>query len=135
MAKIVINGEAFEPTNDPSHGIVRQLRRMQKNQTAELLNRYRGEMKFDPGETIDIAIQRVVVAHPEEMTNLAMRNEEFNLIATISMAIGKVIAFEDLETIKENELNQIFEECVKILGGDANHFFSKYGRATSSKMS
>lgn len=135
MTQIIINGEKYELAANPTHGAVRAVRHAQRSLLSELLIKYKDVVKFDPNQSIDSALAAILAYNPDELVNIRDRDEESNVIATISLAVGKVFSYEDFGSCTEKEYWDIFEKCKQALGGDSAYFFERYGGNSSSKTS
>jgi hypothetical protein len=133
MTQITINGENYTLTANPTHGAVRAVRHAQRSLLSELLKKYKDVVKFDPNQSIDSALAAILAFNPDELVNIRDRDEESNVIATLSLAAGRLFTYEELGSCSEQEYWELFEACKKALGGDSNDFCGRYGGNTSLK--
>lgn len=119
-ASIEINGVLYELTNDPSHGVVRNVRKMQKKIALSIIGKYEG--KFTPDIRLDEALQVIFKDNPEEIAEFSDASDEFMIIATISLATNKMWDSETLGMVSQTDVTAAFEKAKEVLGGDATTF-------------
>jgi uncharacterized protein YeeX (DUF496 family) len=128
MVNVIINNETYELTDEPYHGIVRKVRKMQKAMLIDLLSRFKDEL--DDSMKIEDALAMIANKHPDEIIEYSEREEDFIVITTISLATNKMWTIEDFDTVPIGEMDKIFQQCKDILGGDVNRFFRGYATNT-----
>lgn len=133
MSEVTINGKAYVLIKDPTHRSVRDMRTMQKAQATELLLKYKDEIQYAPGVSVEQALFTVLSNHPTDLAEFQVRQDEFNDLATIALATGQSWAYEDFDDLGEREFRTLVETCKKALGGDAADFFGSYEKNTSSR--
>lgn len=124
MATVTINNETYELTNEPYHGIVRKIRKIQKGMLIELLTRFKDEL--NDNMNIEDALNVIANKHPDEIIDYSEKEEDFILVTTISLATNKLWDIEDFDKIPIGEMDKIFNKCKEVLGGDVNRFFRGY---------
>jgi len=124
MVTISINNETYELTDEPYHGIVRKVRKMQKAMLIELLSRFKDEL--NDSMKIEDALAMIANKHPDEIIEYSEREEDFIVVTTISLATNKMWNIEDFDTVPIGEMDKIFQQCKDVLGGDVNRFFRGY---------
>lgn len=124
MVNVIINNETYELTDEPYHGIVRKVRKMQKGMLIELLSRFKDEL--NDSMKIEDALTMIANKHPDEIIEYSEREEDFIIVTTISLATNKMWNIEDFDTVPIGEMDKIFQQCKDVLGGDVNRFFRGY---------
>jgi len=124
MVNVIINNETYELTDEPYHGIVRKVRKMQKGMLIELLSRFKDEL--NDSMKIEDALAMIANKHPDEIIEYSEREEDFIIVTTISLATNKMWNIEDFDTVPIGEMDKIFQQCKDVLGGDVNRFFRGY---------
>lgn len=124
MVNVIINNETYELTDEPYHGIVRKVRKMQKGMLIELLSRFKDEL--NDSMKIEDALAMIANKHPDEIIEYSEREEDFIIVSTISLATNKMWTIEDFDTVPIGEMDKIFQQCKDVLGGDVNRFFRGY---------
>jgi uncharacterized protein YeeX (DUF496 family) len=124
MVNVIINNETYELTDEPYHGIVRKVRKMQKAMLIELLSRFKDEL--NDSMKIEDALAMIANKHPDEIIEYSEREEDFIVVTTISLATNKMWNIEDFDTVPIGEMDKIFQQCKDVLGGDVNRFFRGY---------
>lgn len=124
MVNVIINNETYELTDEPYHGIVRKVRKMQKGMLIELLSRFKDEL--NDSMKIEDALAMIANKHPDEIIEYSEREEDFIIVTTISLATNKMWDIEDFDTVPIGEMDKIFQQCKDVLGGDVNRFFRGY---------
>ena len=124
MVAISINNETYELSDEPYHGIVRKVRKMQKAMLIELLSRFKDEL--NDSMKIEDALAMIANKHPDEIIEYSEREEDFIVVTTISLATNKMWNIEDFDTVPIGEMDKIFQQCKDVLGGDVNRFFRGY---------
>lgn len=124
MVNIIINNETYELSDEPYHGIVRKVRKMQKAMLIDLLSRFKDEL--NDSMKIEDALAMIANKHPDEIIEYSEREEDFIIVTTISLATNKMWTIEDFDTVPIGEMDKIFQQCKDVLGGDVNRFFRGY---------
>lgn len=124
MVAISINNETYELSDEPYHGIVRKVRKMQKAMLIELLSRFKDEL--NDSMKIEDALAMIANKHPDEIIEYSEREEDFIVVTTISLATNKMWNIEDFDTVPIGKMDKIFQQCKDVLGGDVNRFFRGY---------
>lgn len=124
MVNVIINNKTYELTDEPYHGIVRKVRKMQKAMLIELLSRFKDEL--NDSMKIEDALAMIANKHPDEIIEYSEREEDFIIVTTISLATNKMWNIEDFDTVPIGEMDKIFQQCKDVLGGDVNRFFRGY---------
>ena len=65
MVNVIINNETYELSDEPYHGIVRKVRKMQKGMLIELLSRFKDEL--NDSMKIEDALAMIANKHPDEI--------------------------------------------------------------------
>lgn len=120
MSEITLNGVNYELTNTPSHGVVRGVKKIQKDISINLIKKYR--QKFTADTPVEDAMQQIFDEDPAEVANFTDATEEFTLIGTISLATNKIWTSDMLGVCSEQEVNAAYEKCKVMLGGDVQSF-------------
>lgn len=120
MSSIVLNGVTYELTNEPSHGVVRGVRKLQKDISVSLIKKYRN--KFSSDVPIEEAMQQIFDEDPLEISNFTDANEEFIIAGTISLATNKIWTFDMIGACRDKEITAAFEKCKIMLDGDVTTF-------------
>lgn len=128
MVNVTINNETYELTDEPYHGIVRKVRKMQKAMLIDFLSRFKDEL--DDSMKIEDALAMIANKHPDEIIEYSEREEDFIIVTTISLATNKMWNIEDFDTVPIGEMDKIFQQCKDVLGGDVNRFFRGYATNT-----
>lgn len=124
MQTVTINGKEYELTNDPVHGIVRDIRKHQKKLSMGFLIKYKETLAaFKPNTPIQDAMMQIAEIDPEGMAEYNEDMEDFLEISIISLATGKLWKREDFYTIKDKEFRRILDLCKEVVGSDAEGFF------------
>lgn len=132
MQNVTINGKEYELTNEPVHGIVRDIRKKQKQLSVIFVMKYKDVIEgLGSKATVQEAMVKIAEYDPEGMSDFNDKMEEFIEISTISLATGKLWMPEDFYNIKEENFRNILLECQKAIGGGAANFF---GVSTSSSQ-
>ena len=97
MVNVIINNETYELSDEPYHGIVRKIRKMQKAMLIELLSRFKDEL--DDSMKIEDALVMIANKHPDEIIEYSEREEDFIIVTTISLATNKMWNIEDFDTV------------------------------------
>jgi hypothetical protein len=113
--------------------MVRAVRNSQRQIVSELLKKYKDALHFDGNQSIESAMGAIIAHNPDELVAFQNRQDEFNFVATVSLATGHLFRYEDFEDITEKEYKDLFGACKNALGGDSNDFFSGSAAPTSSK--
>lgn len=123
---VTINDEKFNISNKPSHGVVRKIKQEQTRILSKFLTAHKADVemfiKENKDASIETAIEQIVVNNPDEALNYSIINEDFELIAAISLATNKMWAIDDFEDIEYNELIKIHEKCNDVIGGGYGSF-------------
>lgn len=123
---VTINGEKFSLSNKPSHGVVRKIKQEQTRIISKFLTAHKADVemfiKENKDASIETAIEQIVVNNPDEALNYSIINEDFELIAAISLATNKMWAIDDFEDVEYNELIKIHEKCNDVIGGGYGSF-------------
>ena len=135
MKSVVINNVTYPLTSNPKHGIKRDVQSYQRSLLSELLKKYQKDVPFDPNKPINEALNAIFAFNPDEIHLTRNRDEESNLIATISLACNHVFHHGDFDELGEEDLAGIFEDCKKALGGDSSDFFLRCAGNISSMKS
>jgi hypothetical protein len=133
MTSVVVNGVVYELTNEPIHGIVRAMKERQKQITIKFLSQNKEILPTDKMK-IDDAMMLLVKERPMEMADYSSEIEELDRIGTISLATGHLFTEEDFFNVKESDLESVYDECSKALGGGMISFFERSRQNTSLRM-
>ena len=128
MVNVIINNETYELTDEPYHGIVHKVRKMQRAMLIDFLSRFKDEL--DDSMKIEDALAMIANKHPDEIIEYSEREEDFIIVATISLATNKMWSIEDFDNIPIGKMDKIFQQCKDVLGGDVNRFFRGYAMNT-----
>ena len=120
MSSIIVKGIAYELTDNPDHGIVRDVRKSNKEATNKFVRKYRKDLK--PGMTVPEALQAIFDKHPEEIIEFDDVGEQCIVASTISLATNKVWSFDMIDAAPYKEIKAAFEKAKETLGGDATTF-------------
>jgi hypothetical protein len=120
MSSVIMNGVAYELTNEPSHGVVRGVKKMQKEISIGLIKNHR--KKFTSDTSVENALQQIFDEDPSEVANFTDANEEFVIIGTISLATNTLWTTDMLGAVPEKEVMAAFEKCKTVLGGEVTTF-------------
>jgi len=102
MVNVIINNETYELTDEPYHGIVRKVRKMQKAMLIDFLSRFKDEL--DNNMKIEDALAMIANKHPDEIIEYSEREEDFIIVSTISLATNKMWTIEDFDTVPIGEM-------------------------------
>ena len=149
MANIEISGQIYELGNEPTHGVIKKIKRKKQAFLVELLKNGNNETmikevseKVKDGNTDKEELvqgiekellSKVMNENPELLTKLTEFNEDFEDIATISIATNHIFDSEDLDDLTESEFQTILEKCKKSIGGSASDFLDNLEMNISSK--
>ncbi len=131
MTTVIINDKEYELTNEPTHGVVRKVRRKQKELMISLIEKHSDIIK--PTMALDEAIGIILKEKPEDMREYTLETEEFESIATISLATGYMFTYKDFDDCSEKEFWNIYDKCVEVLGGNVTDFFARYEKSITSQ--
>jgi len=124
MQTIEINGKEYELTDNPTHGIVRDIKKFQKKLSMGFLLKYKDTIaSFKPNTPIQEAMVQIAEIDPEGMAEYNEDMEDFFEISIISLATGKLWKREDFYNMKEKEFKSILDSCKEVVGSDAEGFF------------
>jgi len=117
---VVLGGVTYDVSDKPSHGVVRGVRKLQKEITIGLIKKHRD--KFTKEMKVEEAMQKIFEEDPEEFANFTDANDEFIIAGTISLATNKLWTFDALAACYEEEIESALEKCKEKLGGDVTTF-------------
>lgn len=117
---IVLNGIMYELSDNPSHGVIRLVKNMNKQLSISLIKRHR-EM-FNTDTPVQDALQKIFEENPEEFSEYTDATEEFEMLGTLSLATNKVWTSEGIAIIPEKDLKEALTKCNDILGGPIYNF-------------
>lgn len=120
MSSVIMNGVVYDLTNEPSHGVVRGVRKMQKEISIGLIKNHRA--KFTSSTNVEEALQQIFDENPTEVATFTDANEEFSIVGTISLATNMLWTPDSLGVISNKEVTAAFEKCKEVLGGDVTTF-------------
>lgn len=132
MVSVTINNEEYKLTSEPYHGVVREVRKMQRKMLVDFLNRFKNDL--DGNMTIEDALAKVAEKHPGEFIEHSEVEEDFIVVSTISLATNKIWDIKDFDNIPFNEMDDIFQKCKDALGSDVNRFFRGYAMNIAEQM-
>ena len=132
-----VRGEEIELVSEPRHGVVRELRKQRNRMVIKLLSEAKD--LFEQGilkenMKIEDAIEVIGKMKPELLSDFTQMQEEFDFIATISLATNRVWRIEELDELTESEFWELYERCKEAIGGTAEDFFARYERSISLKV-
>ena len=121
--------EEIEFTNNPRHGIVRQIRNLKDSSITNFLRVFSDEIselrendkKFDTED----ALMYLMAEHPDEFLEFTKDEENNELIIAISLATNRMWKIEELDEYSFDEVEMLYDKSLEILGGDVNRFFKK----------
>ena len=130
MPTVNIKGKQYELTDEPTHGVVRDIRKKQKKMSIAFLMKYKGVLDtLDKNVSIQDAMVKIAEADAEGMSDYNEKMEDFLEVSVISLAKGKVWLPEDFYDMKESEYESLMKTCREHIGSDAAGFF---GLSTTS---
>lgn len=119
--------EDIDFTNNPKHGIVREVRNLIGDGASSLISLFSNEVKslIDEDKEFDIndALAYVMKEHPDEFLEFSRKEEDNNLIAVISLATNKIWRIEELDEMAYDEVEALYDKSLEMIGGDVNRFF------------
>ncbi|MFA4971943.1 MAG: hypothetical protein WC683_04970 [bacterium] len=135
--KIDIAGTEFELVTEPTHGSVRALRLAQKRILMDVLEKYKDKLLMtDLTQSVQAAFGEIFKFDPmgllREVSEAQAKQEDFNIVATFTLATNHAFSLEDLDAIPEAKIWEIMAACTKAIGGDANDFFRRYAPSSPS---
>ena len=119
-SSIVLNGVMYELSDNPSHGVIRAVKNMNKQLSIGLIREHR-EM-FTNDTPVQEALQKIFEENPEEFSEYTDATEEFEILGTLSLATNKVWTSDGIAIIPEKELKVALEKCTEVLGGPIYSF-------------
>lgn len=117
---IVLNGIMYELSDNPSHGVIRAVKNMNKQLSVSLIKRHR-EM-FSADTPVQDALQKIFEENPEEFSEYTDATEEFEILGMLSLATNKTWTSEGIAVVPEKDLKDALEKCKNILGGPIYSF-------------
>lgn len=133
MSEIVICDVKYELTNNPTHGVVRKIRKERQDMIKTFLLLFKDEVDFN--KDLEEEIQNLMKKHPSEAIDFGYSEMDFKQRATISLALNKVFGEEDFDTLTEDQIGTIYDKCAETLGGDVDDFFSRSEAKSSQNLS
>lgn len=133
MVSVKINGKEFELTDNPSHGIVKKVKKMRMEGVIKLISTHKELVPANV--SVDQAIGIIGANDPEAYTDYTITDNDYNIIATISLACERIFTHEELDAVGDKDLYDIYVECARTLGGDANTFFGRFNQPISFEKS
>ncbi|HPC12999.1 MAG TPA: hypothetical protein PLN36_01370 [Bacteroidales bacterium] len=124
MQTVTIKGKEYELTEEPLHGVVRDIRKKQKKISVNFLMKYKKTLE-ELGENVSIQDAMVAIAEidPDGMSDYNEKMEDFLEVSVVSLATGKVWVPEDFYELKESEYVSLLKTCREHIGSDATGFF------------
>ena len=119
-SSVVLNGVMYELSDNPSHGVIRAVKNMNKQLSIGLIREHR-EM-FTNDTPVQEALQKIFEENPEEFSEYTDATEEFEILGTLSLATNKVWTSDGIAIISEKELKTALEKCTEVLGGPIYSF-------------
>ena len=119
----------LEFTDNPKHGVVRRLKTKRDEMIAELLKNCFDLVKsgkIKETQSVEEAIEVVAREKPEVLMDFQCKYDEFNELATISLATNRIWTEKELDELSEKEFQELFEKSKEMLGGDAESFLGSY---------
>lgn len=117
-------------TNNPKHGVVREVREIRNRAITSFLKTYSSELSKLAEEDKDFDVNNAMVyllkEHPDEFMEFQKQGEEADYICTISLATNKIWKIEELDELSFDEVEELFEKSKETLGGDIDRFFGKF---------
>ena len=121
-----IEGEKFNLTDNPKHGIVKKIKNKQNQLIVIFFENHRDEVdeivKKDKDASVDSIMQNLLVANPAEMVAYSETCEDLNIIATISLATNRLWTDDEINDMTSKDLKSTYEKCAKALGGGYTDF-------------
>lgn len=123
MQTVTIKGKEYELTEEPLHGVVRDIRKKQKKISVNFLMKYKKTLE-ELGENVSIQDAMVAIAEidPDGMSDYNEKMEDFLEVSVVSLATGKVWVPEDFYELKESEYVSLLKTCREHIGSDATGF-------------
>lgn len=118
---IVIAGKEYELFDEPSHGVVRAIKKMQREIVVTFINKHK-EMVNNDREKVNAALMKILDENPAELAAYEDINAEFESLATISFATNIVWSFKKLENLSEKDFKALLDKSTEIIGGDFTVF-------------
>jgi hypothetical protein len=124
MQTVTIKGKEYELTDEPTHGVVRDIKKKQKRLSINFLMKYR-QILDSLGQNVSIQDAMVKIAEhdPDGMSDYNEKMEDFLEVSIVSLAVGKVFVPDDFYDMKESEYNALITLCREHIGSDAAGFF------------
>jgi hypothetical protein len=124
MDTVTIKGKEYKITDEPIHGIVRDIRRKQKKLSVAFIMKYKDTIEaLGKNASVQEAMTKIAEIDPEGLSDYNDKMEEFIEVSVISLATGKLWIPEDFFDVKDSEFQEILIACQKTVGSDAAGFF------------
>ncbi|AGK61512.1 hypothetical protein Asulf_01534 [Archaeoglobus sulfaticallidus PM70-1] len=127
--KVTVGGKEIELDSEPKHGVVRELRRQRNRIIMYLLTEAKDLLEkgvLKENMKLEEAIEVVSKMKPDLLSEFTQMQEEFEYMATISLATNRVWTTEELDELSESEFWELYEKCKEVIGGSAEDFFKRY---------
>jgi hypothetical protein len=121
MSTVVICGKEYELTNEPIHGIVRALTEKQKAITYEFL--FKNKDMLNDKTEVSMAVKIIAETRPTAFAEYDNTLVNFELIGTLSLATNHLFTQDEIDSMKQKELMEVYETCKKALGGGGMEYF------------
>lgn len=122
--------EKIDFTNNPKHGIVREVRKIRNDAVTSFLKSYSSELSKLAEEDKDFDVTNAMVyllkEHPDEFMEFQKKGEETDYICAISLATNKIWTIDELDELTFDEVEKLYDKSLETLGGDINRFFGKF---------
>lgn len=123
IGNITIAKKEYGLFDEPSHGVVREIKKMQEDISITFLKKHLSEIK-NLNVNINEALTKIFQDDPSEMVAFNDVTKEFNSLATISFATNTVWTSKKLENLPQREFKEILKKCTEIIGGDFTVFLT-----------
>lgn len=123
IGNITIAGKEYGLFDEPKHGVVREIKKMQEDISITFLKKHLSEIK-NLNVNINEALTKIFQDDPSEMVAFNDVTKEFNALATISFATNTIWTSKKLENLTEKEFKETLKKCKEILGGDFTVFLT-----------
>lgn len=120
MSSVSLGGVLYEVSNEPLHGVIRYVKKMQKDVSVELIKKHRNI--FTKETTVQEAMKIISEKDPIGFSEFNEDSEEYVTVATICLATNKKWTFDALDACSDKDVTAAFEKCKEVLGGDVTTF-------------
>ena len=119
----------IEFTDNPKHGIVRKVRKLKDANVTMFISSFPEELEELTGKNskfdIEDAIVHLMTTHPEEFAEFQEAEENSDMLSAISLATNKIWSIEDLDEYSFDDVTELYDKSLEMLGGSTNRFFKK----------